>query len=67
MLRAFAPIAGLIVSVYLIIELGPGEILVLLLRVGWGFVPMAALHAGHQALRAWALRLSAARPGLTSD
>jgi len=63
MLRAFLLIAGLIVSVYLVIELGPGEILALLLRIGWGFVPIAALYAGHQALRAWALRLSAARPG----
>jgi hypothetical protein len=63
MLRAFLLIAGLIVSVYLVIESGPGEILALLLRIGWGFVPIAALYAGHQALRAWALRLSAARPG----
>lgn len=63
MLRAFLLIVGLTVLAYLVIALGPGEILSLLLRIGWGFVPIAALYAGHQALRAWALRLSAARPG----
>jgi len=62
MLRAFLLIAGLIVSVYLVLELGPREILAVLSRIGWGFVPMAALYMGHQALRAWALRLSVARP-----
>ena len=62
MLRTFLLIVGLIVLAYLVLELGPGEILALLSRIGWGFVPIAALYAGHQALRAWALRLSAARP-----
>ena len=62
MLRTFLLIAGVIVSVYLILQMGPGEILARLSRIGWGFVPIAALYAGHQALRAWALRLSAARP-----
>jgi hypothetical protein len=62
MLRTFLLIVGLIVLAYLVLELGPREILALLSRIGWGFVPIAALYAGHQALRAWALRLSAARP-----
>jgi hypothetical protein len=62
MLRTLLLIAGVIVSVCLILETGPGEILVLLARIGWGFVPIATLYGGHQALRAWALRLSAARP-----
>jgi hypothetical protein len=62
MLRTLLLIAGVIISVYLILETGPGEILALLARIGWGFVPVAMLYEGHQALRAWALRLSAARP-----
>jgi len=62
MIRAWLLIAGLILLIYLVHELGPGEILALLSRIGWGFVPIAALYAGHQAPRAWALRLSAARP-----
>ena len=62
MLRASLLIVGLAVLVYLVVELGPGEIFALLTRIGWGFVPVAALYAGHQAVRAWALRLSAARP-----
>jgi hypothetical protein len=63
MLRAFLLIAGLILLIYLVLELGPGEILALLSRIGWGFVPIGGLYAGHHALRAWALRLAAARPG----
>ena len=63
MLRTLLLIAGIIVAVYLVLATGPGEILALLARIGWGFVPIATLYGGHQALRAWALRLSAARPG----
>jgi hypothetical protein len=63
MLRAFLLIAGLILLTYLVLALGPGAIFALLSRIGWGFVLIAALYAGHQALRASALRLSAARPG----
>jgi Lysylphosphatidylglycerol synthase TM region len=63
MLRAFFLIVGLSVSVYLVLALGPRDILALLSRIGWGFVPIAGLYAGYQAARAWALRLSAARPG----
>jgi hypothetical protein len=63
MRRTLLLIAGIIISVYLILETGPGEIFALLARIGWGFVPIAALYAGHQALRAWALCLSAVRPG----
>jgi hypothetical protein len=59
--RTFLLIAGLTLLIYLILELGPGEILALLSRIGWGFVPIAFLYAAHQAVRAWALRLSAAR------
>jgi hypothetical protein len=62
MLRTLLLIAGVIIAVYLVLETGPGEILALLARIGSGFIPIAALYGGHQALRAWALRLSAARP-----
>ena len=63
LLRACLLIAGLIVLIYLVLELGPGEILELLARIGWGFVPIVALYGAHQALRAWALRLSTVRRG----
>ena len=63
MLRTCLLIVGLIVLAYLVVELGPGEILALLSRIGWGFVPIAGLFASHQAFRAGAFRLSAARPG----
>jgi len=63
MLRTLLLIVGVIISVYLILETGPGAILALLAQIGWGFVPIAALYAGHQALRAWALRQSAVWPG----
>ena len=63
MLRTLLLIGGIIVAVYLVLATGPGEILAPLARIGWGFVPIATLYGGHQALRAWALRLSAARPG----
>lgn len=63
MFRALSLIAGLILLIYLVVALGPGEILALLARIGWGFVPIAAIYAGHQAVRAWALRLCAERPG----
>lgn len=63
MFRALFLIAGLILLIYLVVALGPGEILALLARIGWGFVPIAAIYAGQQAVRARALRLCAARPG----
>lgn len=63
MFRALFLLAGLALLIYLIVALGPGEILAILARIGWGFVPIAGLCAGQQALRAWALCLCAARPG----
>lgn len=63
MLRASLLIAGLILLIYLIVQQGPAEILAMLLRIGWGFVPIAAIYTGHQAMRAWALQLSAVRRG----
>jgi hypothetical protein len=63
MFRALFLVAGLALLVYLVVALGPREIFAILARIGWGFVPIAGLCAGHQALRAWALCLCAARPG----
>jgi hypothetical protein len=63
LLRTLLLLAGLALLVYLVVDVGPADILALLSRVGWGFVPITALHLGHQALRALALRLSAAQPG----
>jgi hypothetical protein len=62
MLRTLLLIAGVLIAVYLLLETGPGEVLALLARIGWGFIPIAALYGGHQVLRAWALRLSSVRP-----
>lgn len=63
MFRALLLIAGLVLLIYLVVVLGPGEIFALLGRIGWGFLPIAGLCAGYQALRAWALCLCAAGPG----
>lgn len=62
MVRISLLIAGLIVLIYLVLQVGPSEILALFARIGWGFIGIAGLYAGHQALRAEALRLAAARP-----
>jgi len=61
MTRVVLLLAGLALLVYLVAELGPGEILAMLGRIGWGFVPLAGLFAAHQAIRAVALRLCAVR------
>ncbi len=63
MTRAVLLLVGVVFLVYLIIDLGPGEIAALLARIGWGFVPLTGIYAAYQAVRAAALRLSAARPG----
>ncbi len=63
MLRALFLIAGLGLLIYLVLALGAGEILGLLARIGWGFVPITALYAVHQGLRARALSLCVTRPG----
>ena len=54
MLRVLLLIGGALVLVILVVQVGPGEIVASLFRIGWGLVPMSALYAGHQALRAWA-------------
>jgi hypothetical protein len=66
MLRTLLLLVGLVVLAWLVVVLDPGEILSVLSRIGWGSVPITALFAGHQGVRAWALRLSTARPNLLS-
>jgi hypothetical protein len=63
MLRTILLAAGLVLLVYLVVALGPREILAILSRIGWGFLPIAGMCAGLQALRAWALCLCSPRPG----
>lgn len=48
--------AGLVLFAWLVFRLGPGRILGMLLDLGWGFVGIALLYAGHQLLRTAALR-----------
>lgn len=62
MRRTSLLIVGLIILIYLLLRVGPSEILALFARIGWGFIAIAGLYASHQALRAQALRLSAERP-----
>jgi len=60
-LRALLLVAGLVLLVYLVVRLGPGEVWALIAGIGWGFAPVVAFYAVHQGFRAWALRLSAVR------
>ena len=62
MIRALLLAAGIVFLVYLIVDLGPGQIAALLARIGWGFLPLAGIYGVYQLVRAMALKLSAARP-----
>jgi Lysylphosphatidylglycerol synthase TM region len=54
--RALFLAIGCALFVYLVIRLGPAEILSLLLGIGWRFGLIVAAYAGHQMIRAVALR-----------
>jgi hypothetical protein len=54
MARALVLAAGLALLAYLVAVLGAGAILAFLGRIGWGFLPIAALYLGYQLLRALA-------------
>jgi len=56
-LRLFLLLAGLALLAWVIARQGPAEILALVREVGWGVVPIAAVYAGYQSLRAGALWL----------
>jgi len=53
--------AGLALFGYLFVQLGPGAVLSMLGRIGWGAIPIALAYAVYQGLRAAAL--SASVPG----
>jgi len=61
-LRTVLLAGGLVLFVYVILEAGPAELLAFLVHMGWGVPVIAALYAGYQGLRAWALRLSVPQP-----
>jgi hypothetical protein len=56
--------AGLLL--YLIVQLGFGQIVAMIVALRWVFVPVMALYAGHQAARAWALMYCVPKQGLLS-
>jgi hypothetical protein len=58
MARVVFLLAGVGVFVYLLIQLGPGAVLEMIGRIGWGAVTIALVYAAFQALRAIALTLS---------
>jgi hypothetical protein len=62
-MRSVLLLAGVALLVYLVVDLGPREILALLARIGWGFAGIAGLFALHQAVRARALCLAVSVPG----
>lgn len=49
---------------FLLWRLGPADILALVGRVGWYFLPAVALYSLHHVVRAFALRACVLRPGL---
>lgn len=55
MLRAAFLALGLVLLVWVIVAQGPREILDLMLRVGWGIIPVTLVYAVYQAVRAAAL------------
>ncbi|HEY3131216.1 MAG TPA: lysylphosphatidylglycerol synthase domain-containing protein [Acidobacteriota bacterium] len=56
MIRFFSLLLGLALLAYLILHLGPGQILIMLVSVGWTFLPVVLIYIGHQLVRAAALR-----------
>ena len=59
-MRLFFLLVGLALFVYLFVELGPGEVLAMLARIGWAAVPIAFAYAVYQCTRAAALVASVA-------
>jgi uncharacterized Tic20 family protein len=56
--RAVFLLAGIALFVYLFVRLGPGAVLDMLGRIGWGAVPIAVAYLVYQCLRALALAAS---------
>ena len=64
MLRLVLLLAGLVLLVLLLWQLGPLDILDALRNIGWYFVPVFLLGGAHHAARALALRECVLRSGL---
>jgi len=64
MLRVILFLAGIALLVILLWHLGPSEIVASLERIGWYSIPVLALYAANQFVRALALRVCVLRPGL---
>ena len=58
MVRLIFLAAGVAVFAYLFVQLGPGAVLEMLGRIGWGAVPIALAYAVYQSTRAVALSAS---------
>jgi uncharacterized Tic20 family protein len=56
--RVIFLLAGIALFVYLFVQLGPGAVLGMLGRIGWGAVPIAVAYLAYQCLRASALGAS---------
>lgn len=63
-LRTALLLLGAALLGYLLWRLGPAEILGLVGRVGWSFIPAVVLYTMHHAIRAVALRACVRRPDL---
>ena len=59
--RVIFLLAGIGLFGYLFVQLGPGAVLAMLGRIGWGAVPIAAAYLAYQCLRA--LAMGASVPG----
>jgi uncharacterized protein (TIRG00374 family) len=66
MLRIVLLLLGAALLGFLLWRLGPAEILALVSRAGWYFVPALALYTLHHVVRAFALRACVPRQGLLS-
>jgi hypothetical protein len=64
MLRLVLLLAGVVLLVLLLWQLGPSDVLDALRRIGWYLLPVFLLGAAHHATRAFALRACVLRSGL---
>ena len=58
MIRVVFLLAGIALFAYLFVQLGPGAVLEMLGRIGWGAFPIALAYAAYQCVRALALTAS---------
>jgi hypothetical protein len=58
MIRLIFLVVGIATFIYLSLQLGPGEVLAMFARIGWGAIPIALAYAVYQCARAAALTMS---------